>query len=124
MSKSYRVHVHDHGDQGRWLAQADFRKRPTSEQINRVMAVLGGPGRFEVRLHLVDSDGNEHLASSWLQGEYVKDPEHPTDAELAAAVKRGLASGQLVDAGEWMAHNRDATACAERRCCDDCKGES
>lgn len=68
MAKSYRVHVHDHNDQGRWLAQHDFTKRPTREQIEAAMPQLAEPGRYEVNLNLVRPDGEEVRASSWLQG--------------------------------------------------------
>jgi hypothetical protein len=36
---------------------------------------------------------------------YVADPLNPTDDELTAAIKRGLADGTLIDADEWMARN-------------------
>jgi hypothetical protein len=39
---------------------------------------------------------------------FVKDPANPTDAELAAAIERGLADGSLIDASEWLARNREA----------------
>lgn len=38
---------------------------------------------------------------------FVIDPASPTDAEMAAAVTRGLADGSLVDAADWLAANRD-----------------
>lgn len=39
---------------------------------------------------------------------YAADPGNPTDAELAAAIQRGLDSGQLVDAKDWLAeHDAD-----------------
>ncbi len=46
---------------------------------------------------------------------FVADPANPTDAELAAAIQRGLATGQLVDATDWLAAQRaqDAAAKAE-----------
>jgi hypothetical protein len=113
MSKFYRVHIHDHGDQGRWLAQHDFTKRPDREQIEAAFPVLAEPGRYEVRVNVVWADGNEGRLAGWLQGEYVKDPANPTDAELFAAVKRGLTSGKLVDAADWLAEprlSRDADA--------------
>lgn len=37
--------------------------------------------------------------------DYVKDPANPTDAEIVAAIERGLANGTLVDAAEWLAAN-------------------
>jgi len=112
MSKSYRVHIHDHGDQGRWLAQADFAKRPTREQIDAAFPVLAEPGRYEVRVNIVS--GEDELAGwAWLQGSYAKDPASPTDAELAAAVKRGLADGSMIDASEFLA--REAGAEVTRR---------
>ena len=36
---------------------------------------------------------------------YVADPANPTDAEISAAIERGLANGSLIDAGEWMARH-------------------
>jgi hypothetical protein len=36
---------------------------------------------------------------------YVVDPLHPTDAELSAAIDRGLADGSLIDAADWLARN-------------------
>jgi hypothetical protein len=33
---------------------------------------------------------------------YVADPLKPTDAELAAAIQRGLADGTLIDADDWL----------------------
>lgn len=68
MSKSYRVHIHDHLDQGRWLAQHDFASRPGREQIVAALPVLNEPGRYEVRINLV-SGGEEYGLSSWLEGE-------------------------------------------------------
>lgn len=41
---------------------------------------------------------------------FVKDPENPTDAELAAAIQRGLADGSLVDAADWLAANKPQPA--------------
>ena len=67
MSK-YRVHVHDHADQGRWLAQQDFARRPTQEQVTAAFPVLSQPGRYEVRLGLLSGE-NEINAGGWLQGE-------------------------------------------------------
>lgn len=42
---------------------------------------------------------------------YVQDPANPTDAELAAAIQRGLADGSLIDAEAWL---------ADHECCGDC----
>lgn len=64
----YRVHVHDHADQGRWLAQADFPRRPTAEQVTAAFPVLSQPGRYEVRLCLLSGE-SEIYAGAWLQGE-------------------------------------------------------
>jgi hypothetical protein len=36
---------------------------------------------------------------------YVVDPLYPTDAELSAAIDRGLADGSLIDAAGWLARN-------------------
>ena len=36
---------------------------------------------------------------------YVADPANPTDAEIEAAIQRGLANGSLIDADEWMARH-------------------
>ena len=109
MSKSYRVHIHDHGDQGRWLAQQDFAKRPTREQIDAAFPVLAEPGRYEVRVNVVS--GEDELAGwAWLQGEYAKDPANPTDAELAATVKRGLADGSMITAEDFLARVADEPA--------------
>jgi len=102
MSKSYRVHIHNHGDQGRWLAQQDFTKRPTREMIDAAFPVLAEPGRYEVRVNIVSGDDELH-GWGWLQGSYVKDPANPTDAELAAAIDRGLADGSLITAEDFMA---------------------
>jgi hypothetical protein len=33
---------------------------------------------------------------------YARDPLHPTDAELAAAINRGIASGQLLTGEEFL----------------------
>jgi hypothetical protein len=41
---------------------------------------------------------------------YVADPENPTDAELAAAVERGLADGTLIDSADWLAQQAAETA--------------
>ena len=38
---------------------------------------------------------------------YAVDPMNPTDAELAAAVERGLANGTLIDAADWLARERE-----------------
>jgi len=35
--------------------------------------------------------------------EFVKDPANPTDAELAAAIERGLADGSLITAEDFLA---------------------
>jgi len=62
----YRVHVHDHGDQGRWLAQADYARQPTREMIE-ALPVLHEPGRrFEVRVCLVRGE-DEYRLYGWLQ---------------------------------------------------------
>lgn len=34
---------------------------------------------------------------------FVADPDNPTDDELAAAIRRGLDNGTLIDAADWMA---------------------
>ena len=36
---------------------------------------------------------------------YVADPANPADAELAAAIQRGLADGSLIDAADWLAQH-------------------
>ena len=36
---------------------------------------------------------------------YVADPDNPADAEISAAIQRGLANGSLIDADEWMARH-------------------
>ena len=64
--KSYRVHVHDHNDQGRWLASADFRRRPASAEIAAAIPVLRTQGRYEVRVTVVQG-GEEYGLASWLQ---------------------------------------------------------
>lgn len=66
MNKSYRVHVHDN-EAGRWLASADFRKRPASAEIAAAFPLLRVPGRYEVRVNVVDGDGDEHHLAGWLQ---------------------------------------------------------
>lgn len=38
---------------------------------------------------------------------YVADPANPTDEELAAAIKRSLEAGTLIDADDWMARNAE-----------------
>ena len=45
--------------------------------------------------------------------EFVKDPANPTDAELAAAIDRGLADGSLIDAEAWIADRVATDALAE-----------
>lgn len=64
--KSYRVHVHDYGDQGTWLASADFRSRPTANEIAAAFPVLRVPGRYEIRVNVIQ-DGHEYLLNGWLQ---------------------------------------------------------
>lgn len=64
--KSYRVHVHDHNDQGRWLASADFRSHPASAEIAAAIPVLRTQSRYEVRVTVVQ-DGEEYGLASWLQ---------------------------------------------------------
>ena len=44
---------------------------------------------------------------------YAIDPANPTDAELAAAIQRGLADGTLIDAADWMAQQQELDATAE-----------
>ena len=100
MSK-YRVTIFRHDNDHRWLADQVFPKRPTQAQIDAAFPVLAEPGRYEVRLGLLSGEDEIH-AGGWLQGSYVKDPENPTDAELAAAIDRGLADGSLVDAGGFL----------------------
>lgn len=41
---------------------------------------------------------------------FVADPTKPTDAELVAAIQRGLATGQIVDATDWLAAQRHQDA--------------
>jgi hypothetical protein len=67
MADSYRIHVHDHNDQGRWLASADFGRRPQHDEINAALPVLREPGRYEVRVNPVDRDGDEHSGWAWVQ---------------------------------------------------------
>ena len=69
----YRVTVYDHAGQGRWLAQQEFPKRPTQEQINAAFPVLAEPGRYEVRLGLL-SGGDEIHAGGWVQSPAPADP--------------------------------------------------
>jgi len=38
---------------------------------------------------------------------YVQDPANPTDAELAAAIERGLADGSLITAEDFLARVRE-----------------
>ena len=66
--KSYRVHVHDHLDQGRWLAQADFAKMPKTEDLPASLPVLNEPGRYEVNINVVHGDDEQRLLS-YLTGE-------------------------------------------------------
>ena len=66
MIKFYRVHVHDQADEGRWLASADFRKRPFQHEIPPWLPVLFEPGRYEVRVNVVH-DGEEYGLAGWLQ---------------------------------------------------------
>lgn len=106
MSK-YRVTIFRHDNDHRWLAGQVFPKRPTQAQIDAAFPVLAEPGRYEVRLGLLSGEDEIH-AGGWLQGEYVKDPANPTDAELAAAIDRGLADGSLVDAQEFLDNERKA----------------
>ena len=40
-----------------------------------------------------------------MTGPYAVDPLNPTDAELSAAIDRGLADGSLIDAADWLARN-------------------
>jgi hypothetical protein len=37
---------------------------------------------------------------------YAVDPLNPTDAELTAAIQRGLADGTLIDADDWLAREQ------------------
>lgn len=66
MSKLYRVHVYNWADQGRWLAQADFRQRPSRDEIPPSIPVLYEPGRYEVRIHVVQGE-DEYGLASWIQ---------------------------------------------------------
>jgi polyphosphate kinase len=63
---TYRVHVHDQNDQGRWLASADFSKRPLSDEIEAKVPVLSKAGRYEVRVNVLQGD-EEHYLYAWLQ---------------------------------------------------------
>lgn len=68
--KTYRVHVHDYSkgrDHGAWLASADFGTRPFGDEIGAAFPLLRVPGRYEIRVNVVDSDGDEHGLSTWLQ---------------------------------------------------------
>jgi len=64
---TYRVHIHDQNDQGRWLAEAGFTKRPTAEAIEAAFPVLAEPGRYEVRVNRVTAEGELH-GYGWVQG--------------------------------------------------------
>src|SRR5579859_7997114 len=44
---------------------------------------------------------------------YAADPANPTDAELAAAIERGLADGTMIDAADWMAQHAAAVAAGD-----------
>jgi hypothetical protein len=93
MAKIYRVHVHDHADQGRWLASADWTgSRPSRDVLTARLPVLDKPGRYEVRINRVEGENEYHLAS-WLQG----DPPAPNICEhcgckLGTTVATGLDS--------------------------------
>lgn len=39
---------------------------------------------------------------------FVVDPLNPTDAEMSAAIQRGLADGTLIDADDWLAREAEA----------------
>jgi hypothetical protein len=74
--KYYRAHVYTHD--GTWLAQANFLKRPDREAIEEKMEALRGPGRFEVRVGVVQG-GVERGGWGWLQG--VAPAEAPAGPE-------------------------------------------
>ena len=70
--KSYRVHVHDYGKgsaHGAWLASADFRSRPLGDEIPAALPVLRVPGRYEVRVCVVQGE-HEWLLNGWLADPY------------------------------------------------------
>jgi len=46
-----------------------------------------------------------HEPADALPRTYAVDPLNPTDAELSAAIDRGLADGTLIDAADWLAAN-------------------
>jgi hypothetical protein len=67
--RTYRVHVHDMLDQGRWLAQRDYTGRaPSRDTITADMEELQRPGRYEIHLNRLEG-GEEYSLRSWLQGE-------------------------------------------------------
>lgn len=67
--RSYRAHVHDYSkgrNRGAWLASADFRSRPSRDEIAAALPVLREPGRYEVRVCVLQ-EGHEYLLNGWLQ---------------------------------------------------------
>ena len=56
----------DQGNQGRWLAQADFAERPLPDELPAELPVLTAPGRYEVRV-CVWQRGQEIGGWQWLQ---------------------------------------------------------
>jgi len=87
--KHYRVHIHDHADQGRWLAQQDFDSRPSHDDILGAFPVLAEAGRYEVRIVVVQF-GEEHLLSSWLQDGFTW-PAGKKFGELSPGEKKAAA---------------------------------
>lgn len=45
---------------------------------------------------------------------FAADPMNPTDAELSAAIERGLENGTLIDSADWMAREAEADVLAEK----------
>ncbi len=44
---------------------------------------------------------------------FAVDPLNPTDAELSAAIQRGLDNGTLIDASDWLAREEAAGLAAD-----------
>jgi len=62
---AYRVEIYDVRQQGKYLTQQDFAKRPTQAQVLAAFPCLSQPGRREVRLGLISGEDVIH-AGGWV----------------------------------------------------------
>jgi hypothetical protein len=82
-------------------AQARWEQMDRAEQIKAQIAADESEPDLEPTPESIEQGAEPDDA--YRSPEYVADPMNPTDAEMSAAIQRGLANGTLIDAADWLA---------------------